>query len=67
MVIDNCTYKYASLEEGGSEETSLTINADGTSKAYLYYTRNKFTLTLSKMNMLQALQEMEVINGDKMF
>lgn len=48
MVIDNCTYKYASLEEGGSEETSLTINADGTSKAYLYYTRNKFTLTLSK-------------------
>ena len=42
------TYSYGSIEEGGVAVTSTTINADGSTKIYLYYSRNSYSLTLSK-------------------
>lgn len=42
------TYKQGSLTEGGDVATTTTISSDGTTKIYLYYSRNTYTLTLDK-------------------
>ena len=41
------TYSFGSLTEGGTEVETTTIVADGSTKIYLYYIRNKYTLTVT--------------------
>ena len=43
----NYTYSKGSLTAGGASATTTTVAADGSTKLYLYYTRNKYTLTVS--------------------
>ena len=46
--IENVTYQKGSLTAGGTAVEETTIKADGSTKIYLYYTRNKYTLTLNR-------------------
>lgn len=43
--ITNATYGYGSLTAGGEHVLNCTISAEGTTKVYLYYYRDRFTLT----------------------
>ena len=49
------TYKQGSLTEGGAVATTTTISADGTTKIYLYYSRNTYTLTLNKNSYVDSV------------
>ena len=46
--ITGATYKQGSLTAGGTAATTATLSGDGSTKIYLYYTRNTYTLTVNK-------------------
>ena len=48
ITIANSTYKQGSLTAGGTAATTTTVAANSSTKIYLYYTRNKYKLTLNK-------------------
>ena len=52
-VIENGTYKYASLSENGTETINYKIKADTT--IYIYYSRNTYTVTLEAGNNITSV------------
>ncbi|MBO5349738.1 MAG: InlB B-repeat-containing protein [Clostridia bacterium] len=46
--ITGATYKQGSETENGTAVITVTINGDGSTKIYLYYSRNTYTLTINK-------------------